>query len=172
MSNAKVKWSRHISWGCLITTNSTSCLFFIVLCYLWPWNRDTGISMSCASWGTILWLRSIPSWWKTSLSWDTEEIRSSVLQTKAMPPWCICLLQSHKPSGALLCYPRIQKTLLQIMQSYNEHTTWMIWHKSETMQYNTTHNHLQQYLTNCRFVNLRFPKSAIFHSCCFSNHDI
>ena len=128
-----------------------------MLCYLWPWIRDKRISMPCPSWGTIFWLRSIPSWWTTSLSWDTEEIWSSVLQAKAMPPWCICLLQSHKPSGALLCYPRIQKTLLQIMQPYYEHATWMIWHKSENMQYNTTHHRVQQYLTNCRFVNRRFP---------------
>ena len=149
---------------CLITADSTSCLFFIVLHYLWPWIRDKGISMPCPSWGTIFWLWSIPSWWTTSLSWDTEEIRSSVLQTKAMPPWCICLLQPHKPSGTLLCYPRIQKILLQIMQPYNEHATWMIWHKSETMQYNTTHNHVEQYLINCKFVNRRFPIYAIFYS--------
>jgi len=153
---------------CLITTDSTLCLFFIVLCYLWPWIWDKGISMSCPTWGTIFWLRSIPSWWTTSLSWDIEEIWSSVLRTKAMPPWCICLLQSHKPSGTLLCYPRIRKTLLQIMQPYYEHATWMIWHNSETMQYNTTHNHVQQYLTNCRFVNRRFPIYTIFYSCSVS----
>jgi hypothetical protein len=138
-------------------TECTLCLLFIVLCYLWPWIRDTGISMSCSSWGTILWLWSIPSWWTTSLSWDTKEIWSSVLQAKAMPPWRICLLQSHKSSGALLCYPRVQKTLLQIMQPYYEHATWMTWHKSGTTQYKVT-----QTSTTCKF-------SLVLN---FANHDI